>query len=128
MDKDVIVDRLDDITTNVAKDLISTFEYKDYIINKNEIGTYSLLRNGEILYADLYLFSVAFSLAKCLDEKNFTEVNELLRLETNYVKHINDMYFYKNSKMWELYDTAKKNAGDYLILIHRFTKQKIQSK
>lgn len=125
-DKKILVERLDIVLDKLAKKLSSGFEFRDYVIYEDKVHSFSLYDvNGELLYGNLFTFSTAMALAECLYHKNIQKMKRILYCESKLSKFYHDSLFYKNAKMWDMYENARLDAQYYLEQIHQYVPSKI---
>ena len=87
--------------------------------------TYGIINHQEtFLYEHIYFFSVAHAVAQCLSRKNDKGITEVLLYEDRFLKHLNDMTFYRNAGKIDLQENSRIYAVEYLWKIRKFTQQK----
>jgi len=74
----------------------TNFKVGHYTV-KTSNGTYSVYKDQSCLYDDIIVAEVVFKLLNKLIKNNTSGIEELLKFEREYVKHLNDMKFYLNS-------------------------------
>lgn len=80
------------------------------IIKKCSNDLYDVYKDKKLMFADVFLFSIAVSLAYALDKNNKDDLCDLIYYERKFAKSVKDMQFYYKSSNYHLYENAAKTA------------------
>ena len=116
---------LDVFVQDTAVSLVHNLPYMGYVIKYDSKHSFSINKNGVTLYDDICFMTSAMAIILGIKDSDRSYIKSLLAHERKFMKHYNNMLFYRNSENWNLYDQSKIDAVEALWDIKRLSSLKI---